>query len=89
MITGERPSNIACSAEKWQNHEELASRLVLEKELHALSQNIKSSQLQEFLLLKLFEIVINHIQNKSFCLHNICVMCIFIACKYTHMDVYI
>ncbi len=49
MITGERPSNIACSAEKWQNHEELASRLVLEKELHALSQNIK---LQEFLLLK-------------------------------------
>ncbi len=70
MITGERPSNIACSAEKWQNHEELASRLVLEKELHALSQNIK---LQEFLLLKLFEIAINHIQNKSFCLHNICV----------------
>ncbi len=36
-------------------------------------------------------IAINHIQNKSFCLHNMCVLCIFIMYIeiHTHMHVYI
>ncbi len=31
-------------------------------------------------------IAINRIQNKSFCLHNICVYCVYLLCiyKYTH-----
>ncbi len=33
-------------------------------------------------------IVINLIQNKSFCLHNICVYCVYLLCiyKYTHIE---
>ncbi len=36
-------------------------------------------------------IAINRIQNKSFCLHNICVCTVYIyyVYKYTHMYVYI
>ncbi len=35
-------------------------------------------------------IVINRIQNKSFCLHNMCVYCVYLCIyKYTHMYVYI
>ncbi len=36
-------------------------------------------------------ITINRIQNKSFCLHNICVLCVHLLCmyKYTHMHAYI
>ncbi len=36
-------------------------------------------------------IVINRIQNKSFCLHNICVCTVYIyyVYKYTHMHAYI
>ncbi len=38
-------------------------------------------------------IVINRIQNKSFCLHNICVCvyCVYVLCiyKYTHRHAYI
>ncbi len=32
-------------------------------------------------------IAINHIQNKSFCVHNMCVYCVYLLCiyKYTHM----
>ncbi len=35
--------------------------------------------------------MINRIQNKSFCLHNICVSCVYLLCiyKYTHKHVYI
>ncbi len=35
--------------------------------------NLKFSAVKEL-------IAINHIQNKSFCLHNVCVLCIFILC---------
>ncbi len=36
-------------------------------------------------------IAINRIQNKSFCLHNICAYCVYLLCiyKYKHMHVYI
>ncbi len=36
-------------------------------------------------------IAINHIQNKSFCLHNICVCCVYLLCiyKYTHACIYL
>ncbi len=34
--------------------------------------------------------MINHIQNKSFCLHNICVCCVYLLCLYknTHMHIF-
>ncbi len=36
-------------------------------------------------------IAINRIQNKCFCLHNMCVYCVYLLCiyKYTHIYVYI
>ncbi len=36
-------------------------------------------------------IMINRIQNKGFCLHNMCVYCVYLLCiyKYIHMHVYI
>ncbi len=34
---------------------------------------------------------VNRIHYKTFCLHNICVYCVYLVCiyKYTHMNVYI
>ncbi len=45
---------------------------------------IKSSAVKQL-------IAINHIQNKRFCLHNICVYYVYLLCiyKYTHMHLYI
>ncbi len=34
-------------------------------------------------------IAINRIQNKSVCLNNICVHCVYLLCRFTHMHVYI